>query len=235
MPQQLILVAIQGVASAQWLEYPTRGVPRTPDGKPNRSAPAPRTADGKPDLSGMWGWETRANCGAHCNDVQISREFINIAASRNGGLPYQVVVAEGERIQTARLEVVHHRRIRHTSPVEADRRNRLLAVAEADVRLTENAAQSSGGVWAWSPASQPHRGPSAPAAVITPIPFNASLRSIGRPSSSHRLPAAACRALTASIANRSSPYGSLTALHSVSNIIVARLVLSKAGHVGSPL
>jgi len=30
------------------------GIPRTPEGKPNLSAPAPRTADGKPDLSGIW-------------------------------------------------------------------------------------------------------------------------------------------------------------------------------------
>jgi hypothetical protein len=41
-------------ASAQWLHYPTPGIPRTPDGKPNLSAPAPKTADGKPDLSGIW-------------------------------------------------------------------------------------------------------------------------------------------------------------------------------------
>ena len=41
-------------ASAQWLNYPTAGIPRTPDGKPNLSAPAPKTADGKPDLSGVW-------------------------------------------------------------------------------------------------------------------------------------------------------------------------------------
>ena len=41
-------------APAQWLNYPTRGIPRTADGKPNLSAPAPKTADGKPDLSGVW-------------------------------------------------------------------------------------------------------------------------------------------------------------------------------------
>ena len=41
-------------ASAQWLHYPTPGIPRTPDGKPNLSAPAPKTPDGKPDLSGIW-------------------------------------------------------------------------------------------------------------------------------------------------------------------------------------
>ncbi len=39
---------------AQWLNYPTAGIPRTPDGKPNLSARAPRGRDGKPDLSGLW-------------------------------------------------------------------------------------------------------------------------------------------------------------------------------------
>jgi hypothetical protein len=52
----LIIVAIglSAPASAQWLKQPTAGLPRTPDGKPNLSAPAPRTPDGKPDLSGLW-------------------------------------------------------------------------------------------------------------------------------------------------------------------------------------
>ena len=40
------------VAQAQWLNYPTPGVPRTKDGKVNLTAPMPKTADGKPDLSG---------------------------------------------------------------------------------------------------------------------------------------------------------------------------------------
>src|SRR4051812_47150942 len=39
---------------AQWPKYPTPGVPRTADGKPNLTAPAPRTADGHPDFSGNW-------------------------------------------------------------------------------------------------------------------------------------------------------------------------------------
>ncbi len=41
-------------AAAQWLNVPTKGLPRTADGKPDLSAPAPRTPDGKPDLSGIW-------------------------------------------------------------------------------------------------------------------------------------------------------------------------------------
>lgn len=40
--------------NAQWLNFPTPGTPRTPDGKPNLSAATPHTADGKPDLSGVW-------------------------------------------------------------------------------------------------------------------------------------------------------------------------------------
>jgi hypothetical protein len=42
----------------------------------------------------MWGWETPANCGAHCNDLQIGREFLNIAYSLKGGLPYQTWAAD---------------------------------------------------------------------------------------------------------------------------------------------
>ena len=49
-----IIAVISPPLSAQWPPYPTAGVPRTPDGKPNLSAPAPRTSDGKPDLSGLW-------------------------------------------------------------------------------------------------------------------------------------------------------------------------------------
>ena len=41
-------------ASAQWVNHPTAGMPRTPGGKPNLTAPAPKAAGGKPDLSGLW-------------------------------------------------------------------------------------------------------------------------------------------------------------------------------------
>lgn len=74
---------------AQWLKYPTAGVPRTADGKPDLSAPTPRTADGKPDLSGTWEMEHNKPCPAGgCDDMQVSQEFGNIAWSLKDGLPY---------------------------------------------------------------------------------------------------------------------------------------------------
>ena len=49
-----VLAACAAPATAQWINHPTPGIPRTKDGKPNLNAPAPRTTDRKPDLSGMW-------------------------------------------------------------------------------------------------------------------------------------------------------------------------------------
>ena len=50
----LLFAVFLAGAHAQWLNFPTPGVPRTRDGKPNLAAPAPRALDGKPDLSGVW-------------------------------------------------------------------------------------------------------------------------------------------------------------------------------------
>jgi len=57
MPYQrlvFLFALLSAGANAQWLNFPTPGTPRLPDGKPNLAAPVPRAADGKPDLSGVW-------------------------------------------------------------------------------------------------------------------------------------------------------------------------------------
>jgi hypothetical protein len=41
-------------AAAQWIDYPTPGMPRLPNGKVDLAAPLPKAADGKPDLTGLW-------------------------------------------------------------------------------------------------------------------------------------------------------------------------------------
>src|SRR5712691_9258567 len=50
----IIFAVLTTPLAAQWQNYPTPGIPRTPDRKPDLSAPAPKTPDGKPDLSGVW-------------------------------------------------------------------------------------------------------------------------------------------------------------------------------------
>ncbi len=80
------------VAHGQWVKYPTPGVPRSPDGKPDLAAPAPRTPGGKPDLSGMWQVAKLLPCNnvtRMCTDLPISVQFGNIGAGLEEGLPYQ--------------------------------------------------------------------------------------------------------------------------------------------------
>jgi hypothetical protein len=50
----VLLLAVSSPAMEQRLNYPTPGIPRLPDGKPDLAAPAPRKPDGPPDLSGLW-------------------------------------------------------------------------------------------------------------------------------------------------------------------------------------
>jgi hypothetical protein len=77
-------VLLASAAPAQWINYPTAGIPRTPDGKPDLSAPAPRTSDGKPDLSGLW---QPASGGP-------DPQFLDIAKEVKGGLPFQPWAAD---------------------------------------------------------------------------------------------------------------------------------------------
>jgi uncharacterized protein DUF3471 len=90
MKAKLALAALVGLlsatVSAQWINHPTPGVPRLPDGKPNLTAPAPRTADGKPDLSGIWragrtgeyGYDYNVAQNLKPEDIQPAAEAIRL-------------------------------------------------------------------------------------------------------------------------------------------------------------
>jgi hypothetical protein len=94
---------------AQWLKYPTAGVPRTRDGKPNLTGPAPRTREGTPDVSGLW----LTADGLPCNQQSLGSEFlvcgaelpisrygINMGSGLPQGLPYQPWAAQQVKYET---------------------------------------------------------------------------------------------------------------------------------------
>jgi len=100
-----------GTASAQWLKYPSAGVPKTADGKPDLSAPAPRMPGGQPDFSGVWltANAMTANCNTPQNpetivcgaELPMGKDGINMGASLAGGLPYQPWLATLVKQRTA--------------------------------------------------------------------------------------------------------------------------------------
>jgi hypothetical protein len=90
----IVLLAASTSAAAQWIRYPTAGVPRTKDGKPNLTAPAPRTADGKPDLSGVWNNEGLGAPGNEGTGPVPKTVFFDLSNGMTGAPPYQPWAAE---------------------------------------------------------------------------------------------------------------------------------------------
>jgi hypothetical protein len=92
----IALISVPALAAAQWVRYPTEGVPKKADGSPDLTAPAPRLPDGKPDLSGTWrpfnprrctpGTGQFVECGAELGGSPLAG---NLGQDLPGGLPYQ--------------------------------------------------------------------------------------------------------------------------------------------------
>jgi hypothetical protein len=93
---QVLLTVMSAPAFAQWLNYPTAGVPKTANGSPNLTAPTPKTADGHPDLSGLWGnMCPTANGTVMCApEVAVPQVFGDIGRGVKGGLPYSPWAAD---------------------------------------------------------------------------------------------------------------------------------------------
>jgi len=110
----IVTAAMPVAVLAQWAPYPTSGVPRNADGKPNLTAPAPRTADGKPDLTGIWendrtvGGTVAARTSANpprTNDDLLTfarrSAFWNLGSQFKDGLPFTPWGAELHRQRNA--------------------------------------------------------------------------------------------------------------------------------------
>jgi hypothetical protein len=92
----LAIIGVSPDVHAQWLHYPTAGVPRKADGSPNLTGPAPRLPDGKPDFSGIWHTARRIpctpelskfiECGAEIGGSPLARD---LGLDMPGGLPYR--------------------------------------------------------------------------------------------------------------------------------------------------
>jgi hypothetical protein len=103
------VIAAPAVGLAQWFKYPTAGIPRTRDGRPNLTAPAPRLPDGKPDLSGIWHAGNRIPCTSDISkfiecgaEIGGSRLTLDLGLDSPGGtLPYQPWAATLKKQRTA--------------------------------------------------------------------------------------------------------------------------------------
>lgn len=111
-------------APAQWVTFPTPGVPRTADGKPNLSAPAPRMPDGHPDFSGIWipkpGYTNNIAKDLKPGDVSLqpwARKLYDHRLSNNGkedpqaycvlsGVPRENVVPYPFKILNSKNEII---------------------------------------------------------------------------------------------------------------------------------
>jgi hypothetical protein len=81
------LGGLGSLVSAQWLRYPTAGVPRGAHGRPDLTAPAPRLADGRPDFSGVWVPDGTGPPGSEGTGSQPRTVFFDVLHGLGGQPP----------------------------------------------------------------------------------------------------------------------------------------------------
>jgi hypothetical protein len=106
----VVLIGLPVAGFAQWVHYPTAGVPRNADGSPDLTAPPPRLPDGKPDFSGIWHTAVIFTCPPEitrfidcATEIGGSPLAIDLGGNLPGGLPYQPWAAELVKKRTADL------------------------------------------------------------------------------------------------------------------------------------
>lgn len=108
--------------TGQWLKYPTPGIPRGSDGKPDMSAPTPRTADGKPDLSGLWqpnagGYQMNITADLSLNEFRTwaaaltKQRIANFDFARENPVALCLPPGPAVRAMTAMVKIVQTRRL----------------------------------------------------------------------------------------------------------------------------
>ena len=129
------LAMVSAGAQAQWLNFPTPGIPRTRDGKPNLSAPTPRMG-GKPDLSGVWMHETttveeiRRLFGQEFDeDIRLAPPGMEIGTQNKYGWNILLDLKPGEQIMQPEAAAKFRRNLEDSDP--ADVCNRIDGIPEA--------------------------------------------------------------------------------------------------------
>jgi hypothetical protein len=115
----VLLSGLSVLVNAQWLNYPTPGLPRLPDGKPDLNAVMPHRPDGTVDFTGVWFPDASATAGTRREGGRLGEEAgIGLTTEDGSPIPSRLPDAsaiEQERRRTGALSP-SNRCLPHTIP-----------------------------------------------------------------------------------------------------------------------